>query len=90
MPKILYYPVFVAPGRREGGLSWGKPSPFLDEAARWLIAEMKRLDSSFGTVVLFKDGKKIPLIEHVQPQRARDLIRRWEDLWAITADASTN
>lgn len=84
MSKTLYYPVYIAPGRKTGGWSWGKPHDTIQEAAAWLEAEMEAIGSPLGTIVEFSGGEKVPLAGQVRPKDARQIVRRWELLMDCT------
>jgi hypothetical protein len=86
MSKTLYYPVYIAPGRKTGGWTWGKPCDTLVEAGRWLNDEMESIGSPMGLIVEFANGQKTPMVDHIRPESAKKVVRHWEKLWEITEE----
>lgn len=83
MADVLYYPVWIAPGRRKGGWAFGAPCNTPIEAYYALKQRMAE-GATLGCVVEFKGGEKRPLAQFVQPPSARKIIDHWEDLWDAT------
>lgn len=81
--KRLYYPVWISPGRRAGGWSWGRPCDTAAEAGYLVRQEIAR-GASLGCVVEMAGVEKTPLAEYVSPRSARRLIEHWEQLWDAT------
>lgn len=81
--KKLWYPVWISPGRKEGGWSWGRPCDSVAEASAQLRTRMDE-GASLGTVVEFAAGRKTPIHSRTLPPSARKIVERWDDLWEET------
>lgn len=86
MSKALYYPVWISPGRKAGGWSFGRPCDTPQEADR-LVRERMACGASLGCVVECKGGEKRPMVGHLQPSSAKKIVAHWEELWDATEDA---
>ena len=82
--KTLYYPVWIAPGRKAGGWSWGKPCDTPKEADQIVKEKFLAENATLGCVVQMSGGEKILMANHVKPPSARRIIEHWEDLWQAT------
>ena len=76
--KVLYYPVWIAPGRKEAGWSWGRPCDTRSEAGA-IARERIKEGCPMAAVVEFADGEKRPLAEMVYPPATRKACQRWEE-----------
>lgn len=82
--KPLYYPVWIAPGRKAGGWSWGKPCDTPGEADQILKQQFLAEKATLGCVVKITDGAKRPLLSHARPTSARTIIEHWQNLLDAT------
>lgn len=85
MTMPLYYPVWIAPGRKAGGWSWGKACDSAKEADE--ITKQKILAGApIACVVEFAGGIKTPIIRYLRPPSARRVVAHWEGLWDATEE----
>ena len=81
--RVLYYPVWISPGRKSGGWSWGPPCETRPAAAA-ILADRIAGGAPLGTLVRLSGGIKTPLGEHTLPREHRKVLAHWEDLWTAT------
>jgi hypothetical protein len=81
--SILYYPVWISPGRKTGHWSFGPPCTTPREADQ-VVKEHMATGATLGCVVEMAAGHKRPMAGHVQPPAAKKIIAHWEQLWGST------
>lgn len=81
--KVLYYPVWIAPGRKEAGWSWGRPCDTPQEAGA-IARERIKDGCPMSCVVEFAGGERTPKLNLIYPETARKACRRWDELWECT------
>lgn len=82
--KVLYYPVWISPGRKTGGWSWGRPCDSPREAVEARKVAMADCGATLGCVVRAGDGEMRPMISYLVPPSARKIAGHWDELWDCT------
>lgn len=79
----LWYPVWIAPGRKGGGWSFGRPYDSREQAASALAAEIIARGLGLGCVVRAADGELQPVRDLLVPGEAREVCTLWDRLEAV-------
>jgi hypothetical protein len=83
--RKVFYPVFIAHGRKENPISWGKPCSTGSEALHWLRQEVASGGASMGVVVVFANGRKEAIRNYIAPRSARTAINHYLDILDLLA-----
>jgi hypothetical protein len=78
--RSLWYPVWIADGRKAGGWSWGPLCNTREQATEHLAGEMIERGHSLGCVVCAGGGELWPVRELVVPAEARQVCVWWDRL----------
>lgn len=78
--KVLYYPIWIAIGRQDDPISFGRPCDTAAGAAAQVKARVRSGAASMGLVARFSAGSREPMESSVYPESARKIIRHWLDI----------
>lgn len=79
-PNPLYYPVWIAVGRKGDAISWGQPCDSPGEASRQIKARIQNGEASLGVVVRFAGDEREALETYIWPPSARNAVRHYLDI----------